>query len=1110
MLHGSHRLRGVATAALILLSALFSFEASGAGGLADGQWDPRAANALSSAKLKFGFASDAAFVNARIAECAARGVPCDSIPEGMMFWRTDINVVRVCLTAPCTAGGGWSTYNPLGGAGSTLDDVYTAGQTIARDLLSFKLTDALANATHTLWLARTAGTGAVINIDNTGSGPDILGDYWSVDTAGKIAGTGLDMGDDRWARFGASQDMTLGWDTTGTDHFNITPLAANQQVDFGTDGVGLDLLYNSGVAGDFFRFDASDKMLYGEDVHFKMGDSDKIYLGTATGAANVAGDFEVYYDGADLYFYPLAVGDGVVFGQGMGDGVDVTIFGDGLTSSAKFDYDAAGDALIMTDYEIQMVDGTPIVFGTGTGVTGDLVFTYTGGLTDDLGVTQTVAGTGTLSYGVSGKGISTTWFTETVSSTIILDQADDELEFTAANAHLLDASKVVYGTGAGAGGTAAGDMSMSYAGGFVNLLSLNQSVAGTGALAIGVDGKGIDTTLYEETAGDYWKLDQTTGTLVFEDTEASFSDGASAYFGATNTTTPADGVALTGTASNLKLDSVAVGGADVTLGSVQPTDLSLWGTNGAGAAASLVRWDYATDTLQCLTTLTSFGAVRMSDTAEVEFGNLGAGDDVHLSWDVTDNIAPGGQLDYLHFENGVAANQAVVFGVDGAGMDLVAYGDTAGSFLFWKQADDTLRMVQSDLLVPDVSGGKGNLIFGTDGDILINYTGMGDTLNIGQKAPGTGSITVGVDGKGIDTTWFTDTASSLIKMDQVNDQLVFTAANSHLQDTSRLIFGSGAGMFITAAGDMNLSYAGGTETLSMQQVTPGTGTVEVGVNGKGITTTFFTETAGSKIVIDQANERLSFNGVAGSWYADNATITWGNVVGTPDMMASWNATTLLFDTGAAANAAVQFGTAAALHQVTVNFGDPATAAIEIDGNSTAGSQIEYKAQFPVDKVFIPAGAFIPGTHDPVISKDTNLLGYGWNLIKDGGLGHNHAIQTMWLPPIWMDTTIDVTAYIDYTCGALGATNWILNYLKITPGMTLTSAAGTDVLATDTPLAAMAYDSTIANKFTIPAATFSNSAHRPVKLNLSRDDTDTNLGDCIVFGMTLEVTRKYVD
>ena len=67
---------------------------------------------------------------------------------------------------------------------------------------------------------------------------------------------------------------------------------------------------------------------------------------------------------------------------------------------------------------------------------------------------------------------------------------------------------------------------------------------------------------------------------------------------------------------------------------------------------------------------------RLIDSAKLAFGD---GDDITVAWDGTD-------LDVLQ----ATANSSIKWGVDGAGIDHVWYGDTASTSMTWDQSADTL------------------------------------------------------------------------------------------------------------------------------------------------------------------------------------------------------------------------------------------------------------------------------------------------------------------------------------------------------------------------------------------------------------------------------------
>lgn len=99
-----------------------------------------------------------------------------------------------------------------------------------------------------------------------------------------------------------------------------------------------------------------------------------------------------------------------------------------------------------------------------------------------------------------------------------------------------------------------------------------------------------------------------------------------------------------------------------------------WGVDGAGidqrwygdTASTFMLWDQSRDTLV------------LADNARVGYGSgAGAAADIETYWNGTKLIFA--QL---------TANSAIDFGADGAGIDLVLYGDTAGEKATWDQSAD--------------------------------------------------------------------------------------------------------------------------------------------------------------------------------------------------------------------------------------------------------------------------------------------------------------------------------------------------------------------------------------------------------------------------------------
>lgn len=98
---------------------------------------------------------------------------------------------------------------------------------------------------------------------------------------------------------------------------------------------------------------------------------------------------------------------------------------------------------------------------------------------------------------------------------------------------------------------------------------------------------------------------------------------------------------------------------------------------------------------------------RAADSVKLAFGD---GDDITVAWDGTD-------LDVLQ----AAANSSIKWGVDGAGIDQVWYGDTASTSLTWDQSADSL-----------IFTGAARVVFtGTTGQPEIHLTdNLADALSI--------------------------------------------------------------------------------------------------------------------------------------------------------------------------------------------------------------------------------------------------------------------------------------------------------------------------------------------------------------------------------------------
>lgn len=164
---------------------------------------------------------------------------------------------------------------------------------------------------------------------------------------------------------------------------------------------------------------------------------------------------------------------------------------------------------------------------------------------------------------------------------------------------------------------------------------------------------------------------------------------------------------------------------------------------------------------------------------------LGDGDDIVFTWDGTD-------LDVTQ----ATVNSSIKWGVSGAGIDHVFYGDTATYDLTWDQSADTLLFNDNT-----------KLAIGTGSDIVLSWDAT--RLNVTQ-ATANSEIRWGVDGAGIDQRWYGDTASAYALWDQSGDALVFGGAAG----ITNLKVKQSTAVAITGATTLVLADSGGHFTVS--------------------------------------------------------------------------------------------------------------------------------------------------------------------------------------------------------------------------------------------------------------------------------------------------------
>src|SRR3990167_3612439 len=205
-------------------------------------------------------------------------------------------------------------------------------------------------------------------------------------------------------------------------------------------------------------------------------------------------------------------------------------------------------------------------------------------------------------------------------------------------------------------------------------------------------------------------------------------------------------------------------------------DLQLYGDT---VAADLL-WDQSADSL-------IFG-----DSGKLVFGT---GSDLTFAWDGTD-------FDVTQ----ATTNSSIKWGVSGAGIDHVFYGDTATADMTWDQSADTLLF-----------NDNAKVVFGTGSDITMRWDATDfDILQAGTNS----AISWGVDGAGMDHHWYTDTASAKIWIDQSADELRLIGGATLAEYSVRTITAAGA-TAVTVDQSGAYFYATAAATFTLPTVATG-------------------------------------------------------------------------------------------------------------------------------------------------------------------------------------------------------------------------------------------------------------------------------------------------
>ena len=190
-----------------------------------------------------------------------------------------------------------------------------------------------------------------------------------------------------------------------------------------------------------------------------------------------------------------------------------------------------------------MGESDQIQFGDALG-TGDLYMECTSNV---LSIDVVVPGTGSVAIGNDADDVPLVWYGETTGAEVTF--TSDDVQIDGISLCMGESDQIQFGDALGTG-----DITLSCAS---NLLTVGQVAAGTGSVAFGVDGAGLDITIYGDTASQKVTWTTATDTWGF----GADAEGVDAKFFADTTgdymlwDEDSANEALTFVGANIKLDS---------------------------------------------------------------------------------------------------------------------------------------------------------------------------------------------------------------------------------------------------------------------------------------------------------------------------------------------------------------------------------------------------------------------------------------------------------------------------------------------------------------------------------------------------------------------------
>jgi len=275
------------------------------------------------------------------------------------------------------------------------------------------------------------------------------------------------------------------------------------------------------------------------------------------------------------------------------------------------------------------------------------------------------------------------------------------------------------------------------------------------------------------------------------------------------------------------------------------------GASGTGSAFTF----YAT---------TAGGYLNWDDTANSNAGGLIFTDDAQLIFgDSSDFTAQWNAQDLVLDCKTDNTGKILIGSVKDTDFEL--HGATAGYDITWDASANTLTVLDDAMLA-----------FGSSDDLYFKYV-SGNTLSLLQGSSGVGSLLKGVDGKGIDETWYAETGSDYMKWDQ-----------DGASNLGALIFEDSVLQF--AGATVTHSIAISTDTLAITGTDAANCKVTFGTTGttNGMDVEFLSKTASDSVAFDAGAKTWTFTDVS-PVMPDGDTFLFGSASG-GDIKLSYDGT----------------------------------------------------------------------------------------------------------------------------------------------------------------------------------------------------------------------------